>query len=41
MLFPSTQVLLEDVIPTYYDDKKRWQEMMQASICHGYASLFS
>ncbi len=29
------EVLLEDVIPTYYDDKKRWQEMMQASIATG------
>ncbi len=26
------EVLLGDVIPTYYEDRKRWQEMMRASI---------
>lgn len=26
------EVLLEEVIPTYYQDKNRWQEMMRASI---------
>ncbi len=26
------EVLLTDVIPTYYDDRKRWVEMMRASI---------
>ncbi|MBZ4688184.1 MAG: glycogen phosphorylase [Clostridia bacterium] len=26
------EVLLEEVIPTYYEDRKKWLEMMQASI---------
>ena len=26
------EVLLEEVIPTYYEDRARWQEMMRASI---------
>jgi starch phosphorylase len=26
------QVLLEEVIPTFYKDKKKWQDMMRASI---------
>lgn len=29
------EVLLEQVIPTYYDDRNRWQEMMKASISMG------
>jgi len=26
------KVLLEEVVPTYYDDKEKWKEMMKASI---------
>jgi starch phosphorylase len=26
------EVLLDEVIPMYYDDRSRWQEMMRASI---------
>jgi len=33
------EVLLNEVVPTYYEDKNKWIEMMQASIDSTYDSF--
>ncbi len=32
--FSLYEVLLNEVIPTYYEDQRRWQGMMRASIAN-------